>query len=57
MCSGEGCGARFLAHRGADAGRWVEPEDLQGAIVFLASSSSDYVNGTILTVDGGWIGR
>ena len=39
------------------AGRWGRPEDLQGAAVFLASSASDYVNGTILTVDGGWMGR
>jgi 2-deoxy-D-gluconate 3-dehydrogenase len=39
------------------AGRWGEPEDFQGAAVFLASRASDYVNGTILTVDGGWMGR
>ena len=39
------------------AGRWGRPEDLKGAVVFLASRSSDYVNGTILTVDGGWMGR
>jgi 2-deoxy-D-gluconate 3-dehydrogenase len=39
------------------AGRWGKPEDLAGAIVFLASSASDYVNGTILTVDGGWMAR
>lgn len=39
------------------AGRWGEPQDLQGAAVFLASSASDYVNGTILVVDGGWMGR
>jgi 2-deoxy-D-gluconate 3-dehydrogenase len=39
------------------AGRWGEPEDLMGAVVFLASAASDYVNGTILTVDGGWMGR
>ena len=39
------------------AGRWGRPEDLQGAVVFLASHASDYVNGTILTVDGGWMGR
>ena len=38
-------------------GRWGEPEDLAGAAVFLASSAADYVNGTILTVDGGWMGR
>lgn len=37
------------------AGRWGQPEDLQGLAVFLASSASDYVNGSILTVDGGWL--
>ena len=39
------------------AGRWGRPEDFKGPIVFLASESSDYVTGTILTVDGGWMGR
>jgi 2-deoxy-D-gluconate 3-dehydrogenase len=39
------------------AGRWGQPEDFKGAVVFLASSASDYVNGTIITVDGGWMGR
>jgi len=39
------------------AGRWGTPDDLAGAFVFLASPASDYVNGTILTVDGGWMGR
>lgn len=37
------------------AGRWGEPVDLMGAVVFLASPASDYVNGTILPVDGGWL--
>ncbi len=39
------------------AGRWGEPEDLAGAVVFLASSASNYVNGHILAVDGGWLAR
>jgi 2-deoxy-D-gluconate 3-dehydrogenase len=39
------------------AGRWGLPNDLQGAAVFLASSASDYVNGHILVVDGGWMAR
>lgn len=39
------------------AGRWGEPADFAGAVVFLASAASDYVTGTVLTVDGGWMGR
>ena len=38
-------------------GRWGRPEDFGGPAVFLASSASDYVNGEILVVDGGWMGR
>jgi 2-dehydro-3-deoxy-D-gluconate 5-dehydrogenase len=39
------------------AGRFGEPEDLKGAAVFLASDAADYVHGTILPVDGGWLAR
>jgi 2-dehydro-3-deoxy-D-gluconate 5-dehydrogenase len=39
------------------AGRWGEPGDLAGATVFLASAASDYVDGVVLPVDGGWLGR
>jgi 2-deoxy-D-gluconate 3-dehydrogenase len=39
------------------AGRWGRPADLAGATVFLASSASDYVDGAVIPVDGGWLGR
>ncbi len=39
------------------ANRWGSPEDMQGPVVFLASSASDYVNGYTIAVDGGWLAR
>lgn len=39
------------------AGRWGAPEDLKGAVVYLASAASDYVTGSILVADGGWLAR
>ncbi|WP_201740465.1 SDR family NAD(P)-dependent oxidoreductase [Leeuwenhoekiella aestuarii] len=39
------------------AGRWGKPEDFKGPITFLASKASDYMSGTVMTVDGGWMGR
>jgi len=39
------------------AGRWGQPQDLEGAALFLSSPASDYVTGTVLTVDGGWMAR
>jgi 2-dehydro-3-deoxy-D-gluconate 5-dehydrogenase len=39
------------------AGRWADPSDLMGVVVFLASRSSDYMNGHILAIDGGWLAR
>jgi 2-dehydro-3-deoxy-D-gluconate 5-dehydrogenase len=38
-------------------GRWGEPEDFKGPVVFLASRASDYMNGSTVLVDGGWMGR
>ena len=46
---------RIVAHIPAD--RWGEPADLMGAVVFLASRASDYVNGHLLVVDGGYLVR
>jgi 2-deoxy-D-gluconate 3-dehydrogenase len=39
------------------AGRWGDPGDLAGAVVFMSSAASDYMHGHILIVDGGWMGR
>jgi 2-deoxy-D-gluconate 3-dehydrogenase len=39
------------------AGRWGNPEDLAGAAVFLSSEAANYLQGHILTIDGGWMGR
>ena len=39
------------------AGRWGDPQDLMGTVVFLCSDASSYLNGSVVTVDGGWMGR
>jgi 2-deoxy-D-gluconate 3-dehydrogenase len=39
------------------AGDWGSPTDIAGTAVYLASSAADYVHGTVITVDGGWMGR
>lgn len=50
--------ARYKAILGRiPQGRWGVPDDFKGPTVFLASSASDYVNGSIVLVDGGWMGR
>lgn len=39
------------------AGRWADPSDLMGVVVFLASRASDYMNGHVIAIDGGWLAR
>lgn len=39
------------------AGRWGDPADLQGAVIYLASTASDYMQGVVMPVDGGWLAR
>jgi 2-deoxy-D-gluconate 3-dehydrogenase len=51
----EGRNAAILAR--IPAGRWGESQDLVGAVVYLCSAAANYVHGTILPVDGGWLGR
>ena len=47
---------RFFTSR-IPLGRWGKPEDIAGGCVFLAAADSDYLNGAVLNIDGGWLGR
>jgi 2-deoxy-D-gluconate 3-dehydrogenase len=51
----EGRAAEILSR--IPAGRWAEPDDIAGSVVYLASSAADYVHGHLLVVDGGWMAR
>ena len=53
--AGEGRSQSILSR--IPAGRWGNPDDFKGVVVFLASAAADYIHGTVLTVDGGWMGR
>lgn len=55
MRADEGRSAEILDR--IPAGRWGHPSDLAGAAVFLASQASDYVDGAVIPVDGGWLTR
>ncbi|RKF59185.1 2-dehydro-3-deoxy-D-gluconate 5-dehydrogenase [Erysiphe neolycopersici] len=44
-------------HERIPAGRWGQPDDFKGSVIYLASRASSYVNGHVLTIDGGWMGR
>ncbi|MEJ2716737.1 MAG: SDR family oxidoreductase [Deltaproteobacteria bacterium] len=54
LCKDPERSAALLAR--VPAGRWGQPEDLGGTIVFLASSASDFLHGSVVNVDGGWMG-
>lgn len=54
MLRGDPTRAEMMLSR-IPAGRWGKPEDLAGAVVFLCSRAADYVHGTVLPIDGGWL--
>ena len=55
LVNDEGRNKEILAR--IPAGRWGKPADMMGAVVFLASPASDYMNGAVIPVDGGYLGR